>query len=103
MKIISEETVSPQKGWIGNVDQGQILKINGKSVIDFNLIHYNELKLIGTQNASLQNYIDIVKIIDQLKNVDKLITHVYKLEEVPLAYQDRANLKGVKSIIDFNI
>ena len=36
MKIISEETVSPQKGWIGNVDQGQILKINGKSVIDFN-------------------------------------------------------------------
>ena len=77
--------------------------LNQKSVIDVNLIHYNELKLIGTQNASLQNYIDILKIIDQLKNVDMLITHVYKLKEVPLAYQDRANLKGVKSIIDFNI
>tara|TARA_Y100001970_G_scaffold132492_1_gene163469 strand:- start:22740 stop:23768 length:1029 start_codon:yes stop_codon:yes gene_type:complete len=74
-----------------------------KSVLDVNLIHYNELKLIGTQNASLQNYMDILKIIDQLDNIDKLITHVYKLKEVPSAYQDRANLKGVKSIIDFNI
>lgn len=46
---------------------------------------------------------DILKIIDQLDNIDKLITHVYKLKEVPSAYQDRANLKGVKSIIDFNI
>jgi len=77
--------------------------LNQKSIIDVNLIHYNELKLIGTQNASLQNYIDVLQIIDQLKNVDKLITHVYKLEEVPIAYQDRANLKGVKSIIDFNM
>ena len=76
---------------------------NQKSLIDVNLIHYNELKLIGTQNASLQNYLEILNMINKITNVDQLITNVYKLEEVPTAYKDRANLKGVKSIIDFNI
>ena len=36
MKIISEETIAPNKGWMGDVDEGQILRITAKSVIDFN-------------------------------------------------------------------
>lgn len=44
MDVISEEVVSPQKGWMGNVDKGQILRITGKSVIDFNAFKRDDIK-----------------------------------------------------------
>lgn len=44
MDIISEETISPQKGWIGNVDEGQVIRIIGKSVIDFNAFQRNDIR-----------------------------------------------------------
>ena len=36
MSVIREDTVAPNKGWKADVDKGQILRITGKSVIDFN-------------------------------------------------------------------
>ena len=36
MKVIREDTVAPNRGWMANVDRGQILRITGRSVIDFN-------------------------------------------------------------------
>ena len=44
MDVISEETVSPQNGWKGDVDKGQILRITGKSVIDFNAFKRDDIK-----------------------------------------------------------
>ncbi|MFB0901021.1 MAG: alcohol dehydrogenase catalytic domain-containing protein [Dehalococcoidia bacterium] len=76
---------------------------NKLSKIDVNLIHYNEIVVTGTQNATLKNYQDTLKIINKLDNVGKLITNEYKLNEVPRAYTDRNKLKGVKSIIDFSV
>ena len=36
MKVIREDIVAPNKGWMSDVDKGQVLRITGKSVIDFN-------------------------------------------------------------------
>ena len=44
MEIISEETVNPQEGWMGNLDRGQILKITGRSVIDFNAFKREDIR-----------------------------------------------------------
>ena len=44
MDVISKEIVSPQKGWTGNVDKGQVLRITGRSVIDFNAFIYDDIR-----------------------------------------------------------
>ena len=75
--------------------------IGKDALVDVNAIHYKELSVLGTQNATLKNYLQILEIIDDLNDIDSLITNVYKLDQVPVAYEDRLNLKGVKSIIDF--
>lgn len=36
MEIISETSVRPNSGWMGEVDRGQILRLTARSVIDFN-------------------------------------------------------------------
>tara|TARA_Y100001960_G_scaffold318746_1_gene389032 strand:- start:18 stop:560 length:543 start_codon:yes stop_codon:yes gene_type:complete len=44
MKIISEETIKPHQGWMGNIDRGQVLKITGQSVIDFNAFNREDIR-----------------------------------------------------------
>ena len=36
MKTIREDVVAPNKGWMADVDKGQVLRITARSVIDFN-------------------------------------------------------------------
>jgi len=36
MKIIREDVVRPNQGWKGDLDKGQVLRITGSSVLDFN-------------------------------------------------------------------
>ena len=35
MQAINEEVITPHTGWIGNIEKGQILRITGRSVLDF--------------------------------------------------------------------
>jgi len=35
MKIITEKTIAPGEGWSGTVEQGQVLRLTAKSVVDF--------------------------------------------------------------------
>lgn len=44
MKTIGEQVVKPNTGWMGNVDRGQILRITGKSVIDFNAFKRGDIR-----------------------------------------------------------
>lgn len=44
MRVISEEIVSPHKGWMANLDAGQTLKITGRSMLDFNCFKRDDLK-----------------------------------------------------------
>jgi uncharacterized protein YcgI (DUF1989 family) len=44
MNVIAEETIAPNKGWMGNVDKGQVLRITGRSVIDFNAFKRDDIK-----------------------------------------------------------
>ena len=44
MKVISEDVVTPNKGWMADVDKGQILRITGRSVIDFNAFKRDDIR-----------------------------------------------------------
>lgn len=44
MTVIREDEVAPNKGWIGDVDKGQVLRITAKSVIDFNAFKRDDPK-----------------------------------------------------------
>ena len=51
MKVIKEETVAPNQGWMADVNQGQILRITAKSVIDFNAF----------KRADIGEYFDVAR------------------------------------------
>ena len=44
MSVIREDIVAPNKGLIADVDKGQVLRITGKSVIDFNAFKRDDPK-----------------------------------------------------------
>jgi hypothetical protein len=44
MDVIREDIVAPNKGWMGDVDKGQVLRITGRSVIDFNAFKRDDPK-----------------------------------------------------------
>ena len=44
MKVIREDVVRPNAGWIGEVSTGQVLRITAKSVIDFNAFSRDNVK-----------------------------------------------------------
>ena len=44
MNVICEATIAPNKGWIGEVNRGQILSVMGKSVIDFNAFKRDDIR-----------------------------------------------------------
>ena len=44
MKVISEQTVAPNRGWMADVDKGQILRITGRSIIDFNAFKRDDIR-----------------------------------------------------------
>ena len=44
MTLLSEMVIKPNNGWMGRVNAGQILRITGRSMIDFNCFKFNNLK-----------------------------------------------------------
>jgi len=44
MEIVSQATVRPHDGWMGELNAGQILRVTAKSMIDFNCFKRDDLK-----------------------------------------------------------
>ena len=54
-----------------------------------NLIHYNEIFLTGTQNATPDQFARTVALLPHLDSLERLVTHRFPLERTPDAFAAR--------------
>ncbi len=69
--------------------------------LDVNALHYAEIVLSGSQNATTDQYRRSVALLGSLPHVDELLTHRYGIEQAPRAYDSRLSLSGLKSLVEF--
>ncbi len=69
--------------------------------LDPNLIHYNEIWLTGTQNANPEHYQRALELLTRTPLAGRLITNRYSIQDAPNAFQTRAQMQGLKAVIDF--
>ena len=70
------------------------------SNIDLNKIHYKELMLTATQNATLEQYKKSLKLISSGSlDIKKIITHTFPLEGAIDAFSLRDELKALKVLL----
>ncbi|MBP1154134.1 MULTISPECIES: zinc-dependent dehydrogenase [unclassified Paenibacillus] len=73
------------------------------SDMDPNLIHYNEITVVGTTASTRADYHKALSLISAgLINTDVIITEGYTLETIEQAILDVKTGKGMKSVIQIN-
>ncbi|MHA1274520.1 MAG: alcohol dehydrogenase catalytic domain-containing protein [Promethearchaeota archaeon] len=85
-------------GGVINVFGG--LQKNSRISIDPNIIHYNEVSLIGSFGFSPKNFRMAVKLIESGKiSLKKIITHEFDIDDIEEAFKKSLKYKTIKSII----
>ncbi len=69
--------------------------------IDANRIHYDELFLTGTQNATTDQYVRAARLLSVLPDARKLITHRYGPADAHKAYESRLGMDGLKAVVNY--
>lgn len=74
-----------------------------QSVLDLdpNVIHYNELLLTGTQNATTPQYGRALAMLPHLGDLRQVVTHTFSVEDAPKAYESRLEREGLKTEVIF--
>jgi L-iditol 2-dehydrogenase len=74
----------------------------GASVpLDANLIHYGEVVLTGSQNATLDQYRRALHLLTVMPRAAEINTHRFPIEEGTKAYESRVGMDGLKSLVVF--
>ena len=74
----------------------------GKPVpFDPNHVHYGEVVLTGSQNATSDQYRRTVALLPHVAHIDELVTNRYHIEDAPQAYASRLAMEGLKSLVEF--
>ena len=68
---------------------------------DPNLVHYGEIILSGSQNATTDQYRRTIALLGQVPHIDEVVTNRYGIEDAPQAYQSRLAMEGLKSLVEF--
>jgi L-iditol 2-dehydrogenase len=66
---------------------------------DPNAVHYSEVRLTGTQNASPDQFRRTLRLLEQVPEMDAITTHRYALDDAVEAYQVRLRSEGLKSMV----
>lgn len=67
--------------------------------LDPNAIHYQEVRLTGSQNASPDQYRRALELLPHLPDVDAITTHRVPLANATEAYAARLRNEGLKSMV----
>lgn len=67
--------------------------------LDPNAIHYGEVRLTGSQNASPEQYRRALQLLPRLPQMDAITTHRFPLAEAVRAYEVRLRNEGLKSMV----
>ncbi len=69
--------------------------------LDVNLIHYGELTLTGSQNATTPQYQRALELLPNLADIDRIVTHRFGIDEAARSYETRLEGEGLKSMVVF--
>lgn len=69
--------------------------------VDPNVIHYNELVLTGSQNATYDQYQRVLGLLPRLGDLRQIVSHTFRIDDAPKAYESRLEQEGLKSEVDF--
>lgn len=69
--------------------------------LDANKIHYDEIFMTGTQNATPDHYIRASQMLRRMPQAEELLTNRYTASDANKAYESRLGLDGLKSVVEF--
>ena len=69
---------------------------------DPNLVHYSEVLLTGSQNATADQYRRTLRLLRTVPHIDEVVTNRYDVESSPEAYTARLAMDGLKSLVCFD-
>ena len=69
--------------------------------LDPNVIHYNEIVLTGSQNATIDQYRRTLALLPTLPDLRQIVSHSFDIDEAPRAYETRLEHEGLKSEVVF--
>ncbi|MFQ5879284.1 MAG: alcohol dehydrogenase catalytic domain-containing protein [Dehalococcoidia bacterium] len=69
--------------------------------VDPNVVHYSEVSLTGSQNATPEQYQRALHLLTVLPQPERLNTHRFNINEGPEAYSSRLGMEGLKSVVVF--
>ncbi len=67
--------------------------------LDLNRVHYDEVRILGTQNAPFHLYHRASQMLGRLPAIDRIITNKYPLADAAEAYTARLGKAGLKSAV----
>jgi L-iditol 2-dehydrogenase len=67
--------------------------------LDPNIVHNKEIRLTGSQNASLQQYKQVLHLLPQMPEIDEVSTHRFPLAQATQSYEVRLRGEGLKSMV----
>lgn len=74
----------------------------GRTVpFDPNFVHYGEVVLSGSQNATTEQYRKTLAMLAHVPHIDEVVTNRYDIEHAPEAYASRIAMSGLKSLVQF--
>jgi L-iditol 2-dehydrogenase len=68
---------------------------------DPNDVHYGEVNLTGSQNATADQYRRTLALLGSVPHIDEVVTNRYDIEHAPEAYASRLAMDGLKSLVEF--
>ena len=96
-KLVEEGLASVRRQGTVNLFAGFPPK--ARVALDPNAIHYSEVNLTGSQNASPQQYRRALGLLAHLPQIDAVTTHRYPLADATNAYEVRLRNEGLKSMV----
>ena len=69
------------------------------ATVDVNALHYDEVSLIGTQNATPDQFRRSAALIPSLAALDRIVTHRFPLERAAEAYGVRGDPSALKTMV----
>ena len=74
----------------------------GSSIdLDPNTVHYNEIRLTGSQNATPDQYRRALQLLTIMPQAAEINTHRFPIDEGIKAYESRLGMDGLKSLVIF--
>ena len=74
---------------------------NQQVPFDPNIVHYGEIILSGSQNATTDQYRRTLALLAHVPHIGEVITNRYGIEDAPQAYASRLAMEGLKSLVEF--